>query len=76
MSIVTVGGELMDVVPAEFQPKILLPIRDEDISYLPRDIELVMKQAGVSHGVAIRLLDDNDGDIVSAIMEAQRTCMK
>jgi len=34
-----------------------------------RDIELVMTQAGVSKGKAVRALKTHDGDIVSAIME-------
>lgn len=34
-----------------------------------KDIELVMTQAGVSRGKAVRALKNADGDIVSAIME-------
>lgn len=33
-----------------------------------KDIELVMTQAGVSRGKAVRALKAADGDIVSAIM--------
>ena len=35
----------------------------------PKDIELVMTQAGVSRGKAVTALKAHDGDIVSAIME-------
>ncbi|XAR52111.1 hypothetical protein NMG60_11020015 [Bertholletia excelsa] len=35
----------------------------------PRDIDLVMTQAGVSRGKAVKALKAHDGDIVSAIME-------
>jgi nascent polypeptide-associated complex subunit alpha len=35
----------------------------------PKDIELVMTQAGVSRGKAVKALKAADGDIVSAIME-------
>jgi nascent polypeptide-associated complex subunit alpha len=35
----------------------------------PKDIELVMTQAGVSKGKAVKALRSADGDIVSAIME-------
>ncbi|OIT22285.1 PREDICTED: nascent polypeptide-associated complex subunit alpha-like protein 2 [Nicotiana attenuata] len=35
----------------------------------PRDIELVMTQAGVSRSKAVKALKTNNGDIVSAIME-------
>lgn len=35
----------------------------------PKDIELVMTQAGVSRGTAVKALKAADGDIVSAIME-------
>ncbi|XP_051138936.1 nascent polypeptide-associated complex subunit alpha-like protein [Andrographis paniculata] len=35
----------------------------------PKDIELVMTQAGVSRPRAVKALKDSDGDIVSAIME-------
>ena len=35
----------------------------------PKDIELVMTQAGVSRGKAVNALKKADGDIVSAIME-------
>ena len=34
-----------------------------------KDIELVMTQAGVSRGKAVKALKSADGDIVSAIME-------
>ncbi|KAH7296322.1 hypothetical protein KP509_26G019100 [Ceratopteris richardii] len=35
----------------------------------PKDIELVMTQAGVSRSKAVKALRNADGDIVSAIME-------
>ncbi|XP_064937110.1 nascent polypeptide-associated complex subunit alpha-like protein 1 [Musa acuminata AAA Group] len=35
----------------------------------PRDIELVMTQAGVSKGKAVKALKAHDGDIVGAIMD-------
>lgn len=35
----------------------------------PRDIELVMTQAGVSRNKAVKALKTHSGDIVSAIME-------
>ena len=35
----------------------------------PKDIELVMSQAGVSRAKAVKALKTNDGDIVNAIME-------
>ncbi|KAE8727352.1 Nascent polypeptide-associated complex subunit alpha-like protein 2 [Hibiscus syriacus] len=35
----------------------------------PRDIDLVMTQAGVSKAKAVKALKSNNGDIVSAIME-------
>ena len=35
----------------------------------PKDIELVMTQAGVSRAKAVNALKSNDGDIVSAIMD-------
>ncbi len=35
----------------------------------PKDIELVMTQAGVGRGKAVKALKAADGDIVSAIME-------
>ncbi|KAL9225001.1 hypothetical protein vseg_000974 [Gypsophila vaccaria] len=35
----------------------------------PKDIELVMTQAGVSRGKAVRALKASDGDIVTAIMD-------
>ncbi|XP_071717780.1 nascent polypeptide-associated complex subunit alpha-like protein 1 [Rutidosis leptorrhynchoides] len=43
---------------------------DEDETGVePKDIELVMTQAGVSRGKAVKALKAADGDIVSAIME-------
>lgn len=41
---------------------------DED-GVEPKDIELVMTQAGVSRSKAVKALKAADGDIVSAIME-------
>lgn len=35
----------------------------------PKDVELVMSQAGVSRAKAVSALKLNDGDIVNAIME-------
>lgn len=35
----------------------------------PRDIDLVMTQAGVSRSKAVKALKTHSGDIVSAIME-------
>lgn len=35
----------------------------------PKDIDLVMTQAGVTRSKAVKALKDADGDIVSAIME-------
>ncbi|XP_051149449.1 nascent polypeptide-associated complex subunit alpha-like protein 3 [Andrographis paniculata] len=48
------------------------PPDDEDVDETgvePKDIELVMTQAGVSRPRAVKALKDADGDIVSAIME-------
>ncbi|CAA2986944.1 nascent polypeptide-associated complex subunit alpha-like protein 3 [Olea europaea var. sylvestris] len=45
---------------------------DEDVDETgvePKDIELVMTQAGVSRARAVKALKESDGDIVSAIME-------
>ena len=35
----------------------------------PKDVDLVMSQAGVSRAKAVNALKKNDGDIVNAIME-------
>ena len=35
----------------------------------PKDVELVMSQAGVSRAKAVKALKTNDGDIVNAVME-------
>ncbi|GKF45558.1 nascent polypeptide-associated complex subunit alpha-like protein 1, partial [Tanacetum coccineum] len=45
---------------------------DEDVDETrvePKDIELVMTQAGVSRSKAVRALKAAEGDIVSAIMD-------
>lgn len=41
----------------------------DDTGVEPKDIELVMTQAGVSRAKAVKALKAADGDIVSAIME-------
>ncbi|KAJ8570535.1 hypothetical protein K7X08_037507 [Anisodus acutangulus] len=41
----------------------------DDTGVEPKDIELVMTQAGVSRAKAVKALKASDGDIVSAIME-------
>lgn len=41
----------------------------DEIGVDPKDIELVMTQAGVSRVKAVKSLKAADGDIVSAIME-------
>ncbi|XP_057468636.1 nascent polypeptide-associated complex subunit alpha-like protein 1 [Actinidia eriantha] len=50
----------------------MAPQDDEDVDETgvePKDIELVMTQAGVSRSKAVKALKAADGDIVSAIME-------
>ena len=57
------------------EPASAAPIEEEDEGEIdetgvePKDIELVMTQAGVSRGKAVNALKSNDGDIVSAIMD-------
>ncbi|PIA34923.1 hypothetical protein AQUCO_03700287v1 [Aquilegia coerulea] len=49
-----------------------LPDEEEDVDETgvePRDIDLVMTQAGVSRGKAVKALKAHEGDIVGAIME-------
>ncbi|KAL0428425.1 UNVERIFIED_CONTAM: Nascent polypeptide-associated complex subunit alpha-like protein [Sesamum latifolium] len=61
-----VGNVLPKAEPAP------LPQDDEDVDETgvePKDIELVMTQAGVSRARAVKALKDSEGDIVSAIME-------
>merc|ERR1712060_862304 len=41
----------------------------DDAGVEPKDVELVMSQAGVSRAKAVKALKTNDGDIVNAIME-------
>lgn len=41
----------------------------DDTGVEPRDIDLVMTQAGVSRSKAVKALKNHQGDIVSAIME-------
>ncbi|KAJ8650275.1 hypothetical protein MRB53_003298 [Persea americana] len=41
----------------------------DDTGVEPRDIDLVMTQAGVSRGKAVKALKTHNGDIVGAIME-------
>ncbi|KAA8517881.1 hypothetical protein F0562_015330 [Nyssa sinensis] len=55
------------------KPETLATVQDdEDVDETgvePKDIELVMTQAGVSRSKAVKALKATDGDIVSAIME-------
>eukprot|EP00897_Mesotaenium_endlicherianum_P005381 jgi/Mesen1/4871/ME000244S04051 len=56
------------------QPAATIEEEDEDTEVdesgvEPKDIELVMTQAGVSRGKAVAALKSQNGDIVSAIME-------
>ena len=44
-------------------------VQVDDGGVEPKDIELVMTQAGVSRGKALKALQNAGGDIVSAIME-------
>ncbi|CAA2985763.1 nascent polypeptide-associated complex subunit alpha-like protein isoform X2 [Olea europaea var. sylvestris] len=51
---------------------VTVALDDEDVDETgvePKDIELVMTQAGVSRARAVKALKESDGDIVSAIME-------
>jgi nascent polypeptide-associated complex subunit alpha len=54
--------------PAEPEPEDEGEAVDES-GVEPKDIELVMTQAGVSRSKAVKALKAADGDIVSAIME-------
>ena len=53
--------------PAEAEPEDDGDVDESGVE--PKDIELVMTQAGVSRSKAVRALKAADGDIVSAIME-------
>ena len=47
-------------------------VSEEDVDETgvdPKDIELVVSQAGCSRGAAVKALKNNDNDIVNAIME-------
>ncbi|KAL8521853.1 hypothetical protein ACS0TY_012134 [Phlomoides rotata] len=62
--------DLSNVIP-KAEPS-SLALDDEDVDeegVEPKDIELVMTQAGVSRSKAVKALKAADGDIVSAIME-------
>ncbi|KAL8542100.1 hypothetical protein ACS0TY_003091 [Phlomoides rotata] len=62
--------DLSNVIP-KAEPS-ALALDDEDVDeegVEPKDIELVMTQAGVSRSKAVKALKAADGDIVSAIME-------
>lgn len=54
-------------IPASQRQIITLQVDDTGVE--PKDIELVMTQAGVSRGKAVKALQNASGDIVSAIME-------
>lgn len=59
---------------AKSAPSATIEAEDEDqdvdeTGVEPKDIELVMTQAGVSRGKAVKALKATDGDIVSAIMD-------
>ena len=60
-------------MPSVEAPKAKIEEEDEgevdETGVEPKDIELVMTQAGVSRGKAVNALKSNDGDIVSAIMD-------
>ncbi len=58
--------------PAKTAPAATAAGDDEEVdagSLQEKDIELVIAQAGVSRARAITALKNNEGDIVSAIME-------
>ncbi|ETS76759.1 hypothetical protein PFICI_12146 [Pestalotiopsis fici W106-1] len=52
-------NSLSSILNVPDKPKIEIP---------DKDVELVMDQAGVSRNAAIEALEQNDGDIVNAIM--------
>ncbi|GFQ02633.1 nascent polypeptide-associated complex subunit alpha-like protein, partial [Phtheirospermum japonicum] len=61
---------LNNIAPKTESPTIVQDDEDVDESGVePKDIELVMTQAGVSRARAVKALKESDGDIVSAIME-------
>jgi nascent polypeptide-associated complex subunit alpha len=54
------------------EPSPSIEVEDEDVDETgvePKDIELVMTQAGVTRAKAVNALKATDGDIVSAIMD-------
>lgn len=64
------GDEVPDLAPADdaSAPAAGESAEGED-GVEPRDIELVMQQAGASRADAVAALKKNDGDIVNAIMD-------
>ena len=63
----------MSNVESKAEPSSVVEAEDEgdvdETGVEPKDIELVMTQAGVSRAKAVRALKATDGDIVSAIMD-------
>lgn len=69
-------AEVSTAAEASTNAKIVAPIQEEseeeeidDSGVEEKDVELVMSQANVSRGKAIKALKNNHNDIVNAIME-------
>ncbi|EYU20830.1 hypothetical protein ABFS82_11G016500 [Erythranthe guttata] len=65
----TVGSAAPKAEPASLTPQEDDDADVDESGVEPKDIELVMTQAGVSRAKAVKALKESDGDIVSAIME-------
>ena len=63
------GDEVPDLAPADDASAPAGESAEGEEGVEPRDIELVMQQAGASRADAVAALKKNDGDIVNAIMD-------
>eukprot|EP00750_Incisomonas_marina_P031484 INCI8188.1.p2 GENE.INCI8188.1~~INCI8188.1.p2 ORF type:complete len:183 (-),score=50.96 INCI8188.1:698-1246(-) len=63
------GEEVPDLAPADDASAPAGESAEGEEGVEPRDIELVMQQAGASRADAVAALKKNDGDIVNAIMD-------
>lgn len=65
------GGGIVEAADAKKETAKIEEIEEEvdETGVEPKDIDLVVQQAGVSRAKAVKALKDNEGDIVNAIMD-------
>jgi len=68
----SVSGKIEEFAGQETQTEVLKEKESEKVEITEDDINLVMAQTGCNHDTAKKVLEENEGDIASAILKLKK----